>query len=169
MQFTSIGRLGKTFGLDGDLRLNVDALYQDVLDEYSRNNNAVFVLIDGFKIPFFIKSINWDKMLIRFERIKNDEQLQELVGADLFIESHDAIESPIPDLDQLIGFNIYNIEDEKVIGRIIRIEDNPAHPIAIVELNDAEVMVPMVADWIRDIYPEQRQIKMELPDGLIES
>lgn len=164
--FYQIGRLGKTFGVQGELRLHLDQ--ENLLENQLFKDAYVFVGIDGFKVPFQIGAIASDKGLIQFQRIHNEAQLKELVGKDLFIVQDDQSDLK-PSGKLLDGFTLINHADDETIGRIISVEEFPAHPMAFVQFDDAEepIMIPLVDEWMRDIDPSNLLLWMDLPDGLV--
>lgn len=69
----------------------------------------------------------------------------------------------------LLGWTVFN-EQGRTIGRVVRVEDNPANPILILEdSNGVEAMVPLVADFVCEVEKSTRSLIMRLPKGLIDS
>lgn len=164
--FYCIGRLGKTFGTDGALRLSLESGID--VDTFLVRDKFVFAAIDGFKVPFQIKSVSQEQSLIRFHRIRSDEQLKELVGKDLFVTQSES-DQIRPSGKLLDGFVIVDSSVDEVIGRIMRVEEFPSHPMAFVQQDETadEIMIPLVDEWIQDIDVQQQILTMSLPEGLI--
>jgi 16S rRNA processing protein RimM len=48
------------------------------------------------------------------------------------------------------------------------VNDQTAQVYFITNLDGKEVVIPMIKDWILDVDREERVIKMQLPEGLID-
>lgn len=165
--FTEVGKLGKTFGLDGYIRLNIEDAHFEALSATIEAGKAVFIGLDGFRIPFFVKKFDQEKELVQFRKTTGD-QLDELPGKFIYLPADD-VTDPAPvtdDLSVFVGYSVIDSESLQVLGRIDRIETYPAHPMAFIHEGDKELMIPMVADWIVDIDQEGRNLYMKLPQGI---
>ncbi|MGI6046238.1 MAG: 16S rRNA processing protein RimM, partial [Eggerthellaceae bacterium] len=58
----------------------------------------------------------------------------------------------------------------KEIGVIREIEDNPAHPILVVDRGEGrdEVLIPFVSDFIEFSDNDKKHVIMNLPGGLVD-
>ena len=66
----------------------------------------------------------------------------------------------------LLGFALKDI-DGTLIGTVVSLEENPAHPLLVVNHEDREVRVPLVDDFLVSLNEEERVIVMNLPSGLL--
>ena len=167
MAYTKIGKLGKRFGLEGFIRIQIDSKFEANWTKIISDNMAVFVGIDNFKIPFFVDSYDTSKELISFKRIRSEDELVELAGKDIFTDLLLTDDEHAIDFDSLKGYRIHDLTSGTTTGEIIRMDEYPAHPMAVVNVNDKEVLIPVVLDWIQHIDTSSRQVVMELPIGLL--
>ncbi len=164
--YQTIGKLGKTFGLEGWVRFKTDVAGEAIIASCLKYNRAVFVQIDSFKIPFFIKKLDQNRQLIQFKKINSQEELRELTGASLFVDSTSEFSTTTSQVDRLAQFTIFDEHTNFDLGRIIKIEEYPAHPMATVRINDNDILIPLVEEFIVDINPDEMRIIMKLPEGL---
>jgi 16S rRNA processing protein RimM len=168
MEYLNIGKLGKIFGLDLQLRVHVLTGMEELWDAHIQNNQAIYVGIDGFKIPFFVATFDDGKELVQFKKVDSESLIKEMSGCDIFIEQTEELKQRVVDVDALITLEIFDANTNQLIGIIDRIEEYPAHPMAIIVRDGEEIMIPIVEDWIVEIQEEQRRIVMELPEGLVD-
>ena len=75
----------------------------------------------------------------------------------------------------VVGF-VVSDESLGEIGSVVRIEENPAHPLLVVARSDSssgedvssEALIPLVDAFIVDIDEQKRTISVSLPDGLLD-
>jgi 16S rRNA processing protein RimM len=171
MDLVEIGKLGKTHGIKGELKTRFLEHYLDYIYELCKPGQLVFLEMDGFKIPYKIARLRNQDLLLSFEKVTSVEVARKLVNAQVYIAR--GIISDL-DLDQissddLTAFNILDDDTGQVIGRIDRVEETPAHPIAMVIMEDGKsLFIPLADELISDIDMEENRIYMTLPEGLID-
>ena len=168
MDFSLLGKLGKRFGTEGLIRVQIDKDKIPIWEDLLNQKKAIFVGIDGFKIPFFVKSFDAKKSLVSFFKIRNDDEMIELLGQSLYtnIKFHSTEEDL--DLQVLIGFSIQDSTSGQTTSEIIRIDQNPAHPMAVVQKDGEDLLIPLVEEWIQKIEHGKGLIRMDLPVGLLD-
>ena len=67
----------------------------------------------------------------------------------------------------MIGFEIFDEQDNNC-GVIRSINDQTAQAYFITNLDGKEVVIPIIKDWIMEVNREERFIKIQLPEGLID-
>ena len=79
------------------------------------------------------------------------------------------------DID-LTGFSVVD-ETAGCIGRVVRIDENPAHALLVVdrgsvsdsfEGREDEVLIPLVDEFLVAVEEEMGEIRVSLPDGLLD-
>ena len=65
----------------------------------------------------------------------------------------------------LVGFDIVDASDNKVVGKIAAIDDSTQN--VLFELEDG-TLIPASDDLITNIDTNRRQIIMQIPEGLLE-
>ncbi|MBN1231889.1 MAG: 16S rRNA processing protein RimM [Candidatus Coatesbacteria bacterium] len=91
MEFIQIGKLGRTFGLEGALRLCPETDFPE------RFNSLKQVYLNKNHPPYLIRELkqNGDKFLISFENYDSPEKSQELVNSPVLVPLEERI--PLPE------------------------------------------------------------------------
>lgn len=165
-----VGKLGKTFGFNGSLKLDVDDRQLPVLQAAE----FVFIETSGNKIPYFVSEImDGNPLTIKLEDIDSKETAQTLSGQKIYLESL-VTSSPkekklkeIGHLSELIGFNL---QDELTgpIGEILDIYELPQQWLAAIVYQEKEILIPLNDQFITAIDETQQLIYTKLPEGLLD-
>ena len=158
-----IGRLGKAHGVKGEVSFQfTDDIFDSVDADY------LVLDIDGILVPFFMEEYrfrNDSVCLVKFCDIDTQQRAQELTGCDVYFPRALAEEADeTPSLSSLVGFEIVD-SDGKAIGTITAIDDTTQN--ILFELEDG-TLIPANDELIEDIDTELQQIKMNIPEGLLD-
>ena len=159
-----IGRLGKAHGVKGEVSFQFD---DDIFDRV----DADYLVrdIDGILVPFFMEEYRFRSdtvCLVKFKGVDTQQRAQELTGCDVFFPRALAEEGDeIPSLASLVGYEIVNAFDDKTIGKIAAIDDSTVN--ILFELENG-TLIPASDELITDIDAEQRMIRMNIPEGLLD-
>lgn len=163
MELIKIGKVGKTHGFKGHLKMHVDEFYMNDFESMQ----AVFIQ----NLPYFIisRDINTDiQAIVLLEGIDNKEKAHNLQGKEIFANADDLAEIfDDAEYDILIG---YELHDKKLgkIGIIENIMEMPFQILAQLKINSKEVLIPLNHDFIIKILEDKKQIIMQLPEGLLD-
>lgn len=106
--------------------------------------------------------------LVHFDTIDSIDSAEKLQGHSCLVLKSDLPEDYAQSTYDLIGFKIFDTEGTS-IGTIIDIEENPAHPLLVVNLSAAKVArVPLVEDFIIELDNTANKLVLNLPDGLLD-
>lgn len=166
--FVEIGQLRKAFGYQGQIKINIEDMYeQDLYDQ-----KFLFVGIDGYKVPFEIENITDTKGInIKLRSLDTPEDIsryhnlpiyllkENLVHAKSYIDENELMSS-------LDGFSLYDTE-MGYIGVIDRVEEYPQQIMAIIIIEDKEVLIPLNSSLIVSMDIEAKKLIMNLPEGLL--
>ena len=159
-----IGRLGKAHGVKGEVSFQFD---DDIFDRVDAD--YLVLDIDGILVPFFMEEYRFRSdsvCLVKFCNVDTQQRAQELTGCDAFFPRALAEEGDeMPSLSMLVGFKIVNNVNGKTVGRIAAIDDSTAN--ILFEMEDG-MLIPANDDLIEVIDAEQQQIKMNIPQGLLD-
>lgn len=161
-----LGRISKLFGYKGELTVFLDV---DEPQEYSELD-GVYVEVNKRLVLYEIENIRvqGNKAVVRFRDV-NEEDANRLVGKQLFL--------PLEMLPELEGNKFYfhevtgfEVEDEKKgrIGKIAGVYENAPQPLLSVEFEGKEILVPAVDGIIVEVLRDQRLMKINAPEGLID-
>lgn len=159
-----IGRLGKAHGVKGEVSLQFD---DDIFDRVDAD--YLVLDIDGILVPFFMEEYRFRSdtvCLMKFSGIDTLQRAQELTGCDVYFPRALAEKADEqPSLASLIGFALIDAADGNTVGRITAIDDSTQN--ILFELENG-LLIPANDDLIDVIDVEKQQIKMNIPQGLLD-
>ena len=165
-----VGRLGRTHGVRGEI-------FADVLTDFPERfavGNSVLVGREHGKSPTGMEIIrvrpHAGRLLLHFEGIQNREEAQNLTGLKLMVPSEDAL--PLDEdtyyPHQLIGLQVQGMDDTD-IGTVIELMETGAADVLILSDDEGrKLLVPMIADVIREVDLEAGLIKIDPLPGLFD-
>lgn len=162
-----LGKITRRHGLAGNVILKLDT---DQPELYTKLD-SVFVEINGLLVPFFIAKTAWSKSDSLNIAFKNSTEalVDQSLGKNVYLPL-----STLPKLTgkqfyyhEIIGYSILD-ENGNDCGVIRSVNDQTAQTYFVTNLDVKEVVIPMIKDWIIEVNREERFIKMQLPEGLID-
>ena len=165
--YFEIGRIIKPHGLKGALNIQFDV---DDPAEYSEME-SVLVENDSDLIPFFISTlqINGNKGIIKLEEINAIDEANELKKCRLFLP----IET-LPKLndDQFYYHDVigYTITDKIAgkLGAIKNIFTGGNQDLIEMSYKGKDILIPIADDIVGKADHQQKQLFVDLPDGLLD-
>ncbi len=162
--FVYFGRLTKPHGTKGEIGINGDGI---ILGE---DCDFVACELDGILVPFFLESCrgkNNDTIIVKFEHLDSAESVRFLTNCATYIPREWIDEEENYTWKYFVGFTA---EDETVgeLGEITDVDDTTINTLFVVDYNGEELLVPAGEEMIKEIDHEQRIIRFNLPEGLIE-
>ena len=178
-----VAQVLKSNGTDGELVMG----FREIAPEDINLNEPVFIVFDGLPVPFYIESFTKrgnTKALVRLTDICSMEDVEEIAGKAVYIEEDNLPEMTLEDdgFAALVGWMLLtpgmpdqlghdgNDDDEVVlyeVGEITDFIDIPNNPCIEVETENGAVMLPLHEDLILSLDPENLEIIMQIPAGLL--
>lgn len=162
-----LGKITRRHGLQGNVILKLDTDQP----EYYNKLESIFIEINGLLVPFFIEKSQWskqDSLIVSFKNA-SEQLVDQTLGRSVFLPL-----STLPKLSgnkfyyhEVIGFEIRE-EDGKACGNIASINDQTAQHYFMLKLADKDIIIPVIKDWILEVNREEKYIKMQLPEGLMD-
>ena len=159
-----IGRLGKAHGIKGEVSFQFD---DDIFD---RVDAEYLVLeVEGILVPFFMEEYRFRSdtvALVKFCDVDTQQRASELTGCEVYFpraladEDEDNVS-----LAMLVGFDIIDAGTGSKVGTIAAVDDTTVN--LLFELEDGR-LIPASDDLISDIDMKQGEIRMNIPEGLLE-
>ncbi|MCH5229947.1 MAG: 16S rRNA processing protein RimM [Muribaculaceae bacterium] len=169
-EIVDVGKFQKTHALKGELNMILE-----IDPDYFLQGNPLIVDMDGIYVPFFIESVRpkgSTSYLVKLAGIETEKEASCFVNKEINILKSDFKE--ISDEEGiienfLIGYKIINKVTDTIVGEIIDIEDSTTNVLFVLENEKGEeVYIPMNEELIYTINDEDREIIMDLPEGLID-
>lgn len=110
--------------------------------------------------------------LVYFDSIDSIDMAEKLQDRYCLVRRADLPEGFDRGRGDLVGFAVHDVSAGP-LGTIVDLEENPAHPLLVVERGDpspspSPVRIPLVEEFIVSIDPDKKSLTMELPEGLLD-
>lgn len=177
-----VARVAKTFGLGGELTLNLFDTFPADFD----TREPLFVTLDELTVPLFCDRFERrgrSGALVVFSDLASERRASELVGCKLWMpldeEPDDQDEEPDDDriyLEDLVGYAASlqrastpgeELKLESIEGVIAEFVDGK-NPLFRIDVRGREVLIPAVDEFIAQIDTAAKTIVFDLPTGLLD-
>ena len=167
-----IAQVLKSNGTDGELVMS----FREIAPEDINLQEPVFIVFDGLPVPFYIESFQKrgnTKALVHLTDIRTMEDVEEITGKAVYISDDQMPEITLEDdgYAALVGWMVLTpaAEEDAVyeVGEITEFFDIPNNPCIEVETENGAVMLPLHEDFILGLDPENQEIMLEIPEGLL--
>lgn len=168
MSYYKVGKILKTHGLKGTLKVHFDELFFNQIIQLK----GIFVEQHKGLEPFIIQHCEQahdGTYWLNLEDINNVDIAKPLSNKSIFLRETDLScydEDGNFLLPFSIGFEVLGIRNKK-IGKIIDVLDSGHQFIAKLIIENKEVLIPLIEEFIVNIDIENKVIKMKLPDGIL--
>ena len=111
----------------------------------------------------------------KFEDIDNPESAMYIANKELFLREEDIIpdefrefevENDGLEYEKCIGYTIF--DGDNAIGVIVDVLEFPQQEMAVIEIEDREVLIPLNVAFVLKRDDEGQKIMMALPEGLLD-
>ncbi len=175
--FQKVGYVVREKGLKGEIKVSFEAFFLDYLYE---NDGTLpehfFVDVDGSMIPYFIEQSNLKSqpIILKFEDVDDKDTAQKLRARELFLPKNLFKTNELPDEDEvtfwdyIIGFQVFALHEQQILGAIEDIFYLPEHELAQLFCQKKELLLPLNEEYIHEIDEVQQKITVNLPEGYLE-
>lgn len=167
--FIPIGYLAKPHGLSGDVLIETDEDFEDLLSE----TDHLMVEVEGGLVPFFITEDGIDfrtptSCVVAFDELDSADKVRPYCGCRVFLPRESGRELPSEsDLNGLIGFTAFD-QEKGELGKITRIDDFSGNIVLTVLHRRHEVLIPLSEELIIRMDQNKQELHLDCPEGLIE-
>lgn len=164
-----VARVVKTRGIRGEVAAD---LLTDFPERFEGLETVTAIAPDGARRSLAIEE-HWfhgDRIVLKFPGYDSIDSAKELVGLELAVPADDRIELPE---DQFYEWELVGCRVETVAGQMIGqvrniMRTGGVEILAIANDEGREFLVPMVSDICVGIDVEQKLIRIDPPEGLLE-
>lgn len=168
--YLAVGKLGKPFGVEGELRCKVDATFR----EDFLSTEVVFIEVMGRKTPFFVDTIyEGDGLSIMLEEVDTKEAAHQLSGKTIWMRPQEIqradlaqAKPPVP-FESLIGYEVHD-RTHGLLGAVKDFVEVPQQVLLVVPYRGKDAYIPFQEALILEVDEDKRVLKMDLPEGLLE-
>lgn len=164
-----LGYIHKAYGIKGELVIRVHLeLSEDIIKTWE----SIFIEVNGILVPFFVVQIDKKSdidLQIKLEDIDDEKQAKIYQGATVFIDKKDYQEAEEKEaFFEWIGYKVRDVEG-LLIGTFTDLLEYPAqNMLKIITDENEEIIIPAIEDWIVSEDTENKEVVINLPDGLID-
>ena len=163
-----LGHITRTHGTKGEVIVFLDVDYPEDYDDLE----SVFVEIKGEFVPFFIENINVQKeskAIVKFEDVGSIEKATPLINCALYLPD-DTLEELEEDqfyYHEIIGFVVI---DQRLgsLGVVAQVYTMPTQDLISMIFEGREILIPVNEDIILTVNRDEKQLHVNLPEGLVE-
>ncbi|MEM8524079.1 MAG: ribosome maturation factor RimM [Bacteroidota bacterium] len=168
-EYILVGKIGKPHGVKGAVKCLAEEAYLADL----ANASAIFVEESGQKLPYFLEEVQiGNATILTLEELETKEAASRLRGKEVFLRATDLlpIENRAFEVLQYGKYEGFELQDKELgtIGVIEDIIEMPQQEMAVLNYKENEVLIPLNEDFISEILEEEKILKVELPNGLLE-
>jgi len=152
-RFVEIARFGRPHGLEGELKL----LPNDLFDVLLIKENRVIRYLNkrGDLVPARLTNLrveskaNQQTFFVKLDMIKNRNEAESFTGKALFVEKSEIPVSETENVTDIFDFIVQYKGDK--IGRVTDLFENPAHTIIEANTEYGVLLIPWVDEFIDSI------------------
>ena len=167
-EFITLARVLKTQGRHGEVAVEV---HSDVPDRFREGMYLWSLADDGTRRELEIEDL-WPhkgQLILKFAGIDSISEAQELAGCELQVpgEQRAHLEPGWNYLSDLIGCTVF--DGDRELGSIgeVRFGTGEA-PLLVVKAGSTEYEIPYAEAYLQQVDLSRQQIRMSLPEGLLE-
>lgn len=163
MEYIEFGKIVNTHGLKGEIKVY----------SYTDNEDKILSLKKIYidEVKYLIEAIRYQKnmFVIKLKGIDNIYQTENIINKYILreIDKSDLDEENGFFVKDLIGIDVYNIQDEK-IGILKEVYNNGASDIYVITLEDnKEVLLPAIKQTVKEIDINNKKMIVDIMEGLL--
>lgn len=170
MDFYQVGKIVNTHGIRGEVRVKSTTDFND--QRFTPGQTLYIVQGKQAPVEVKVKSHRQHKGLdlLVFEGLENINLVEQYKQADLKVSKDQQANLDEGDYyyDQIIGLEVVDQEDGTVYGTIKEILSPGANDVWVVSRKgEDDILLPAIADVIKEVNLDQKQVIVEMMEGLI--
>lgn len=164
----AVARVVRPKGLKGEVFAEVLTDYPERFDGLK---NAIAVLPNGQRLKLKIEeqSFQNDRLVLKFAEYDSLGSIEPLRGAEICVPQSDAVKLEEGEFFdwQLEGCRVETVGGE-TIGRVRELQRTGGTENLVVDGNGRDYLIPFAESICVDVDVEEKLIKVDLPEGLLE-
>jgi 16S rRNA processing protein RimM len=170
-EYLSLGNIYKTVGLKGEVRIYSTSYFS--ADRYNNKELKFFLSKENNEIVLettaesYRQAGNFD--VVKFKEINSIEEAEKYLGCEvLVLKDRNFLHKDQYFFDDLVGCEVYDSENNQILGKVIKVEEFPAQPALNVRKQDGKSFyVPFINQFIKKVDIENKRIDIIVIKGLI--
>ena len=165
-KLVAVGRVIKPQGLHGEVK--VEKL-SNISNRFEFLREATLELKNGDLVQYDVEHsrISGVYIILKLKGIDNRDEAEKLKGAyiSVTLDKVAPLDNNSYYIFDLEGLDVFDSIDRK-IGFVKKIEQYPANDVLVIEIENEDVMIPAVKDFIIKVNLKERKITVNLPEVL---
>ena len=164
-----IGFIVKPHGLKGDMILEIEEGFEDVLSE----SDYLLVEVEGGLVPFFVteEGVNFrtsTSLTLAFDDLDSAEKVRPFCGCKIYLHK-DVNQEQVTsaEFNELLGFTVFD-KGKGELGKIVRVDDFSGNVVLTIQHDANEILIPLSEELILQFKADKNEIHLDCPEGLIE-
>ena len=164
-----VAQIVKVRGLRGEV---VADLFTDFPDRFDNLKTLIGISSDGLKRSLQIEE-HWfhrNRLVLKFAGFDSIDEAKELIDYELAIPAEDRVELPKDSFYEweLAGCRVETIEGKQIgeVGGVLR--TGGVEILKVVDETGRDRLIPMASDIVVEIDKEEKLIRIDPPEGLLE-
>ena len=165
METIKIGKIVNAVGLKGEVKVYN---YSDRRERYEELDR---IIVNNKEYEIERVRYQQEMVILKLKGVDDRDGSEALKTNDVFITEADLKELPEDTfyIRDLIGMEVENIETGEKIGIMKDVLQNTAQDIYVVNTaGGREVLIPAVSEFIKEINPDERKIRVHLIEGMLD-
>ncbi|MEJ7709331.1 MAG: ribosome maturation factor RimM [Pyrinomonadaceae bacterium] len=164
-----VARVARTRGLRGEV---VADLLTDVPERFDDVTRLIALWSDGRREAIALEQ-HWfqrDRIVFKFAGRDTVEQAQSLVGCELAVPEDESVQLPDDEFFhwELEGCQVETLSGQK-LGHVSEVIETGAVPVLMIkDDNGRETLIPLADEICVEINVDQKLIRIDPPEGLLE-
>ncbi len=118
-----------------------------------------------------VQHLGGDEYLVEFSQVSDRDTAESLVGSHCLVSR-----SQLPDdFDELLRSDASHVDGYRVVdeatgplGPVVEVREMPTQDLLVVEHGGAEVLIPFVNEFVREIDEDEGVVRVRVPQSLID-
>lgn len=173
INFFRIGKIITVHGIKGEIKIfpTTDDIkrFNELKKFYISKNDEASDDEINTESMYFVENVKYVKNMpiLKISNCDTIEEASKLIGNSIYVSREDAIALEENEfyISDIIGADI--IYNDKIIAKVKDILQNSANDILIFEINNKEILIPMVDEYILSVNASNKKIYLKNIEGFI--
>lgn len=163
-----LGTATRPHGIKGAFVFNLENKDNSVLQKgvtfFAKPLNGSSIAKPGKELT--VKSISFgNKVFAYLEGVDNRNVTEEMLPFEIYVDR-----STLPETEEdefymadIIGLDVFDIEKDQVVGKVVKYFDNGAHIVLNTKVNGKHVDIPFVDQFVKLVNLEENRVECLIP------
>jgi 16S rRNA processing protein RimM len=166
-EFVTIAKVSKTQGRVGEVAA---ALLTNFPERFAERKRLFALPASGDRKALQLED-HWfhkGQVVLKFAGVDSISQAEELIGSEIQVplEERTALTDDSVYVSDLIGCTVSDSGRE--IGTVTDVQFGSGEAPLLVIRGEKEFLVPFAGEYLQEVAPERKQLRMSLPEGMLE-